>query len=257
MREKKTLLRIEWSLFVNLESPSPTDALCQVWLKLAHPLWRWRFFNFLNVFLLFHYYLHFEKGFALYSPFTHGGFLPSLIKNVTDRQTDGWKAHFRIQLRWAKKPWQNFKNHWENFIDLTLAQSIIRWREFKFWKVRVHFFLKGLKDHFQKLHKILLYPSINCCGKKGWRTYYMYVKCIYVSASDSMAWYTYTVNVLSNRNWYFTGTCSQKLSICWMERKNAWNCWMEKKNAWKHIIFRLLFWLMLSNDIYMYLFYKI
>ena len=115
MREKKTLLRIEWSLFVNLESPSPTDALCQVWLKLAHPLWRWRFFNFLNVFLLFHYYLHFEKGFALYSPFTHGGFLPSLIKNVTDRQTDGWKAHFRIQLRWAKKPWQNLKSFSSEF----------------------------------------------------------------------------------------------------------------------------------------------
>ena len=33
-----------------LESPSPKDALCQVWLKLAQWFWRRRFFNFVNVF---------------------------------------------------------------------------------------------------------------------------------------------------------------------------------------------------------------
>ena len=36
-----------------LESPSPKDALCQVWLKLAQWFWRRGFYNFVNVFLLF------------------------------------------------------------------------------------------------------------------------------------------------------------------------------------------------------------
>ena len=51
-------------LLNKLESPSPKDALCQVWLKLAQ--WFWRrihvFFNFVNVFSLFHNYLPLEKG---------------------------------------------------------------------------------------------------------------------------------------------------------------------------------------------------
>ena len=45
-----------------LESPSPKDALCQVWLKLAQWLWRRRFFNFVNVFSLFRNYLPLGKG---------------------------------------------------------------------------------------------------------------------------------------------------------------------------------------------------
>ena len=48
-----------------IESHSPKDALCQVWLKLAQWFWRRRFFNFVNVFLLFCYYLPLEKGGAL------------------------------------------------------------------------------------------------------------------------------------------------------------------------------------------------
>ena len=44
------------------ESPSPKDALCQVWLKLAQWFWRRRFLNFINVFSLFPYYLPLEKG---------------------------------------------------------------------------------------------------------------------------------------------------------------------------------------------------
>ena len=47
-----------------LESPSPKDALCQVQLKLAQRFWR-RFFNFVNVFLLFLNYLPLEKDVAL------------------------------------------------------------------------------------------------------------------------------------------------------------------------------------------------
>ena len=35
-----------------LESHSPKEVLCQVWLKLAQWFWRRRFFNFVNVFSL-------------------------------------------------------------------------------------------------------------------------------------------------------------------------------------------------------------
>ena len=48
------------------ESPSPKDALCQVWLKLALLFLRRRFLKFVNVFSLFHYYLTLEKGGALH-----------------------------------------------------------------------------------------------------------------------------------------------------------------------------------------------
>ena len=49
-----------------LESPSPKDALYQVWLKLAQWFWRRRFLNFINVFSLFRNYLPLEKGRALH-----------------------------------------------------------------------------------------------------------------------------------------------------------------------------------------------
>ena len=49
-----------------LESPTPKDALWQVWLKLAHRFWRRRFFNFINVFSLFRNYLPLEEGRALH-----------------------------------------------------------------------------------------------------------------------------------------------------------------------------------------------
>ena len=48
------------------ESPSPKDALCQVWLKLAQWFWRRGLLNVVNVFSLFRYYLPLEKGKALY-----------------------------------------------------------------------------------------------------------------------------------------------------------------------------------------------
>ena len=49
-----------------LESPSPKDALCQVWLKLAQWFWRRRFLNFVNVFRYLCNYLPLEKGGALH-----------------------------------------------------------------------------------------------------------------------------------------------------------------------------------------------
>ena len=49
-----------------LESPSPNDALCQIWLKLAQRFWRRRSSNFVNVFLLFLNYLPLEEDRALH-----------------------------------------------------------------------------------------------------------------------------------------------------------------------------------------------
>ena len=49
-----------------LESPSPKDALCQVWFQLAQWFWRRRFFKFINVFGLFRNYLPLERGVAVH-----------------------------------------------------------------------------------------------------------------------------------------------------------------------------------------------
>ena len=68
-REKPPLLSL-WefngSSLNKIESHSTKDALCQVWLKLAHWFWRRRFFNFVNVFSLFLNYLPLEKGGTLH-----------------------------------------------------------------------------------------------------------------------------------------------------------------------------------------------
>ena len=47
-------------------SPSPKDASCLVWLKLALWFWRRRFLNFANAFLLFCYHHPLEKGVPLH-----------------------------------------------------------------------------------------------------------------------------------------------------------------------------------------------
>ena len=52
--------------FNKIDSPSPKDALCQVWLKLVHWFWRRKFLNFVNVFSLFRNYLPMENGGTLY-----------------------------------------------------------------------------------------------------------------------------------------------------------------------------------------------
>jgi hypothetical protein len=48
-----------------LESPSPKNDLCQVWLKLAQWFWRRRFLNDLTPFLHFNDYLPFEEDLVL------------------------------------------------------------------------------------------------------------------------------------------------------------------------------------------------
>ena len=65
-RIKKNLYENLLVLHLNkLESPSPKHALCQVWLKLVQWFWR-RFFNFVNVILLFGSHLPLAKGMVLY-----------------------------------------------------------------------------------------------------------------------------------------------------------------------------------------------
>ena len=60
-------LEEELALYLNkLESPSPKDDLCQVWLKLAQWFWRRRFLNDPTPFLHFCDYLPFEEDLALY-----------------------------------------------------------------------------------------------------------------------------------------------------------------------------------------------
>ena len=80
---------LEWgggALLLNFNPlTSHKDALCQIWLKLAHWLWR-RFLNFVNVFSLFRDYPPLEKGRDLHLkkktsiPFTQGHFVPSLVE---------------------------------------------------------------------------------------------------------------------------------------------------------------------------------
>ena len=60
-------LEEDLALYLNkLESPSPKDDLCQVWLKLAQWFWRRRFLNDPTPFLHFCNYLPLEEELALY-----------------------------------------------------------------------------------------------------------------------------------------------------------------------------------------------
>ena len=111
-----------------LQFPSPKDALCQVWLKLAQCFWRGRFFNIFNIILHFRYHFPLEKGKALHLNKLESLHPRMLCANLVEtcpvvlekkskigkvyRQTDGQKddgrrairkAHLSFQLRWAKK----------------------------------------------------------------------------------------------------------------------------------------------------------
>ena len=133
-RRKKTLLTLCNSLVLHLkklESPSPKDVSCQVWLKLAQWFWRRNFLNFVNVFSQFRNYLPLERaGPSIWTNLNplhprmlcakFGWNWPSgsgeedeNVKSLqtnrrTDRQTDDGrqvirKAHLSFQLRWSKK----------------------------------------------------------------------------------------------------------------------------------------------------------
>ena len=107
-------------IWTNLNSPSPKDALCQVWLKLIKWFWR-RFLNFVNVFFLYPFYLPLEKGRALYwnkleSPLPKDALCQVWLKlaqwfwrrrwkceKFTDRRTDGRTDRHTTDDRWSEK----------------------------------------------------------------------------------------------------------------------------------------------------------
>ena len=66
IKRRKThyLLFENWMVFHlnKLESTSPKDALCQIWLKLAQCFWRRGFLNSVNVFSLFQKFSPLRKG---------------------------------------------------------------------------------------------------------------------------------------------------------------------------------------------------
>ena len=124
-------LEMDMALHLNkFKFPSPKDALCQVWLKLAQWFLRRRFLKFVNVFLLFLLSPlgevrspSFEETWI---PFTQGYFVPSFRwnwpsgsweedENVKSLQTDGLttdnsdqKSSLELSARWAK----NQKENW-------------------------------------------------------------------------------------------------------------------------------------------------
>ena len=147
------------ALFLNkLESPSPKDALCQVWLKLTQWFWR-RFLNFVNVFSLFRNYLPLEKGGVLHlnkleSPAPKDALCQVWLKlaqcfwrrrwkcenftktKTTTMTTDNGqilirKAHLSLQLRWAK--------------------NVVLSRFMKIWKSTVHWIAHMLET---KIHYV-------------------------------------------------------------------------------------------------------
>ena len=136
-------LRKGMALHLNkLKSPSPKDALCQVWLKLAQwflRFWR-RFLKFVNVFSLIPYYLPLEKGVVLHlkkfeSPSPKEALCQIWLQldqwflrrkwkceKFTDRRTDRQqairKAHLSFQLRWAKNcRWTAFLENIMTFLN--------------------------------------------------------------------------------------------------------------------------------------------
>ena len=114
-------LPLEYGMTLHLNKhdfPSPKDALCQVWLKLALWFLRRRFLKFVNVFSPFPYYLPLEKGGVLHlnkleSPSPKNALCQVWLKlasgsweedeNVKSLQTDGRTTDIRRseKLTWA------------------------------------------------------------------------------------------------------------------------------------------------------------
>ena len=115
-----------------LQSPSPKDALCQVWLKLAKWFWRRRFLNFVNVFSLFGNYLSLEKGGVLYL---------NIFNNIESPSPEDEDALFQVLLKLAKWFWRrrifNFVNVFSLFRNYRRRQRRQRRTTDKFWSEKI------------------------------------------------------------------------------------------------------------------------
>ena len=100
-----------------MESPSPKDALCQIWSKLAQWFCRRRFLNFVNVFSLFRNYLPLEKGGALH-----------LIKLESPSPKDALCQVWSKSAQWfCRRRFLNFVNVFSpfgNYLPLEKSRAI-------------------------------------------------------------------------------------------------------------------------------------
>ena len=105
-----------------LEYPSPKDALCQVWLKLALWFLRRRFFNFVNVFSLFRNYLPLGKGMVLHLNKLESSPLKDALCQV-----------------WLKSAQQFLRRRWkcETFTDRQTARQTDRQMTDKKWSEKL------------------------------------------------------------------------------------------------------------------------
>ena len=100
--------------------PSPKDALCQVWLKLAQWFWKIIFFNLSNVFSLFRNYLPMEKGMAhllqkLESPLSKDALCQVWLK-LTKWFWRKWKCE-KFKGRWTDR--RRTTDHPKSSIELS------------------------------------------------------------------------------------------------------------------------------------------
>ena len=148
-----------------LESPSPKDALCQVWLKLAQWLWRRRYLNFVNIFSIFQNYLLLGKGLVLPLNNLEG---PSPRDELLQiwLKFHGWFGNFvnvfslfRNSLKWAKNP--------GNLDKFAISQRCLKSQEQISWKQKkdlvqrnVHVQNKNYKIFINKKLWLLLFLNV-------------------------------------------------------------------------------------------------
>ena len=101
------------------ESPSPKDALCQVWLKLAQWFWRRRFFFILSMF--FHY-------FVIISPWKRAG--PFIWTNLN-------LLHQRVLCAKFGWNWSIGSGEEDENVKSLRWQQRRRWTTDKFWSEKL------------------------------------------------------------------------------------------------------------------------
>ena len=116
IKRKRHFLLFEhyiWPLFVSVESPSPMDTFWQVWMK-SVPWFRRKLLNFVDVFLLFSYYLPSKKGVALHlnklefsSPKNDLCQVWILIVWLID-----WIVFYVVSAIWLKMAWWFWRKGW-------------------------------------------------------------------------------------------------------------------------------------------------